>query len=158
MCGCVGDWRSEKSQKQKSGTCSKHSVCAFVGEISFLRLICMFIVLPLLNRDFFVVVVQLCCYVLHSVSVLLAHSHFFFSLSLPPSICSLPYLCPSYLVFLSGSPCCGMIFTLVHFFQSAGTLNFVFNGIVSDFSLPLSLSLVYFLHCVVTVIQSHLHE
>ncbi len=42
----------------------------------------MFIVLPLLKRDFFVVVVvQLCCYVLHSVSVLLAHSHFFLSLS-----------------------------------------------------------------------------
>lgn len=43
----------------------------------------MFFVLPLLNRDVFFLVVQLCCYVLHSVSDLLAHSHFF---SLSPSL------------------------------------------------------------------------
>lgn len=66
--------------------------------------------------------------------------------SLPPSICSLPYLCPSHLVFLSGSPFCDMssLWFGIFLFQNAGTLNFVFNGIRSDFSLPLSLSLMYF--------------
>lgn len=66
----------------------------------FLRWVCMFIVLPPLNRDFFVHFIRsvpfscvMCCTLSLSFCLTL-------TFSLPPSICSLPYLCPSHLVFL----------------------------------------------------------
>lgn len=89
---CVGVWVTGGVRKARhrsqvhaaNSVCAWLCVCVFVGEMICLRWVCMFIALPLLNRDFvFQFNSVVLFYVLHSVSSLSISLSL--SLSLPPS-------------------------------------------------------------------------